>query len=139
MWNNFICTFEGLYTFIRFYVIESPKSINIVKLICNLFFVCLIFVFAFVFFIISYNAFWFLWALFLPPCSISSKRIKKKRKEIYTKYNLCYSYAHWCMVQFPVASPLKITVSLLNPILKVINHELPYFSLCITILNVCLP
>lgn len=74
--------------------------------------------FCFCFFIISYNAFWFLCALLLPPCSISSKRIKKKRKEIYTKYNLCYSYAHWCMVQFPVASPLKITVSLLNPILS---------------------
>lgn len=135
MKNNFICTFEGLYTCIRFYVIESSKSINkVYKHKTHLQFVFCVFDFrfCFCFFIISYNAFWFLCSLLLPLCSISSKRIKKKS-------NLCYSYAHWCMTQFPVASPLKITESLPNPILKVINHELPYFSLCITILNVCLP
>lgn len=66
------------------------------------------------------------------------KNKEKEKTEIYTKCNLCYSYAHWYMVQFPVASPLKTTENLPNPILEVINHELPYFSICITILNVCL-
>lgn len=76
-----------------------------------------------------------------PPLCHHLKKKKnkgKEKKEIYTKSNLCYSYTHWCMAQFPVVSPLKITETLPNPILEVIDHELPYFNICITILNVCL-